>query len=44
MRSAAQELRRSELAGDASLGYVYVCALSIIQLTAGFLTVGLTRP
>jgi len=39
-----QELRRFELAGDASLGYVYVFALSIVQLTAGFLTVGLIRP
>ncbi len=39
-----QGLRRFELAGDASLGYVYVFALSIVQLTAGFLTVGLIRP
>lgn len=39
-----QELRRFELAGDASLGYVYVFALSIVQLIAGFLTVGLVRP
>lgn len=39
-----QELRQFELAGDASLGYAYVFGLSIVQLTAGFLTVGLIRP
>lgn len=39
-----QELRQFELAGDASLGYVYVFGLSVVQLTAGFLTVGLIRP
>lgn len=40
-----QDLRQFELAGDAALGYGYgyVFALSIIQLTAGFLTVGLIR-
>lgn len=37
-------LRQFELAGDASLAYGYVFALSIVQLTAGFLTVGLVRP
>ena len=43
---ATQELRRFELAGDAFLGYVYVYvfALSIVQLTSGFLAVGLIRP
>ena len=39
-----EELRRYELAGNASLGYTYVFGLSIVQLTAGFLTVGLVRP
>ncbi len=39
-----QELRRFELGGNPSLGYAYVFALSIIQLAAGFLTVGLIRP
>lgn len=38
------ELRAYELAGDAVLGYTYVFGLSIVQLTAGFLTVGLVRP
>jgi hypothetical protein len=38
------DLRQFELAGDPSLGYAYVFALSIVQLTAAFLTVGLVRP
>ncbi len=38
------DLRQFELAGDASLAYAYVFTLSIVQLTAGFLTVGLVRP
>jgi hypothetical protein len=38
------DLRRFELAGDASLAYSYVVTLSVVQLTAGFLTVGLIRP
>lgn len=37
-------LRQFELAGDASLAYGYVFALSIVQLTTGFLAVGLVRP
>lgn len=37
-------LRQFELAGDASLGYVYVFSLSIVQLVTGFLTAGLVRP
>lgn len=39
-----QDLRQFELAGDASLGYAYVFALSIVQIATGFLTVGLVRP
>lgn len=39
-----EELRQIELAGDASLGYVDVVSLSVVQLTAGFLSVGLVRP
>jgi hypothetical protein len=39
-----KDLRQFELAGDASLAYGYVATLSIVQLTAGFLTVGLIRP
>ena len=38
------DLRDFELAGDATLGYAYVFALSVVQLTTGFLTVGLVRP
>lgn len=37
-------LRQFELAGDAPMAYGYVVTLSIVQLTAGFLTVGLIRP
>lgn len=39
-----QDLRQFELAGAAVLGYIYVFALSVVQLTTGFLTVGLVRP
>lgn len=39
-----EDLRQSGLAGDTSLGYTYVFALSIVQLSAGFLTLGLVRP
>lgn len=38
------DLRQFELAGDATLGYTYVIALSIVQLTTAFLSVGLVRP
>jgi hypothetical protein len=38
------DLRQFELAGDATLGYTYVFALSIVQLATAFLTVGLVRP
>jgi hypothetical protein len=38
------ELRRYELVGNATTGYVYVVALSIVQLAAAFLTIGLVRP
>lgn len=38
------DLRRFELAGDGSLAYAYVFALSIVQVAAGFLAVGLVRP
>ncbi len=38
------ELRQFELADDAPLAYGYVFALSVVQLAAGFLTVGLVRP
>ncbi len=37
-------LREFELADNAALGYAYVFGLSIIQIGAGFLTVGLVRP
>ena len=36
-------LREFELAGDHTAGYVYVFTLSIVQLGAAFLTVGLVR-
>jgi hypothetical protein len=39
-----QELRQFEIAGDGVLAYGYVFALSFVQLTTGFLTVGLVRP
>lgn len=39
-----QDLRQFELAGDASLAYAYVFALSIVQIATGFLAVGLVRP
>lgn len=38
------DLRQFELAGDAPLAYGYVVTLSVVQLTAGLLTVGLIRP
>lgn len=38
------DLRQFELAGDPFLAYAYVFTLSIVQVTAGFLTVGLVRP
>ncbi|UZJ23645.1 hypothetical protein RHODO2019_10500 [Rhodococcus antarcticus] len=38
------DLRQFELAGDAAFAYGYVVTLSVVQLTAGFLTVGLVRP
>lgn len=37
-------LREFELAGNPTLGYTYVFGLSLVQLTAGFLAVGLVRP
>lgn len=37
------DLRQFELAGDAAFAYGYVVTLSAVQLTAGFLTVGLVR-
>ena len=39
----AADLRRYELADDPALGYAYVFGLSVVQLVAGFLTVGLVR-
>lgn len=39
-----QELRQFEIAGDPALAYGYVFALSVVQLTTGFLTIGLVRP
>ena len=39
-----QELREFEMAGDGVLAYGYVFALSFVQLTTGFLAVGLVRP
>lgn len=38
------DLRQLELAGDGLLAYSYVFGLSIVQVTAGFLAVGLVRP
>ena len=38
------ELRSRELEQDAVNGYLYVYALSIVQVGFGFLTVGLVRP
>ncbi len=38
------DLREFELAGNATLGYTYVFGLSIVQVGAGFLSVGLVRP
>lgn len=38
------DLRQFELAGNPTLGYTYVFGLSIVQLGAGFLTVGFVRP
>ena len=39
-----EQLREFELAGDPASGYVYVFALSGVQLIAGFLAIGLVRP
>ena len=39
-----EQLRQFELAGDPALGYIYVFALSVVQLIAGFLAIGLVRP
>lgn len=39
-----EDLRQYELGGQPALGYAYVFALSIVQLTTGFLTLGLVRP
>lgn len=39
-----QDVRQFELGGDATQGYVYVFALSVVQLATAFLTVGLVRP
>lgn len=39
-----QDVRQYELSGDATVGYVYVFALSLVQLATAFLTVGLVRP
>ena len=38
------ELRARELGSNAIDGYLYVYALSIVQVSFGFLTVGLVRP
>ena len=38
------ELRARELGSNAVDGYLYVYALSIVQVSFGFLTVGLVRP
>lgn len=38
------DLRRYELADDPAVGYAYVFGLSLVQLAAGFLTLGLVRP
>lgn len=38
------DLREFELAGNPALGYGYVVALSVVQLTAGWMAVGLVRP
>lgn len=38
------ELRAFELAGNPALGYAYVFGLSIVQVIAGYLTLGLIRP
>lgn len=38
------ELRAYELGDQPALGYAYVVTLSVVQLLAGFLTVGLVRP
>ncbi len=39
-----QHLRRFELGSDATEAYIYVFALSAVQLAMAFLTVGLVRP
>lgn len=39
-----EDLRQFELADNAALAYLYVFALSIVQLTAGSATLGLIRP
>jgi nitrate reductase NapE component len=38
------DLRTFELGSDPTAGYVYVFALSLVQLSTAFLTVGLVRP
>lgn len=38
------DLRAFELAGNPALGYAYVIGLSVVQLGAGLLTLGLIRP
>lgn len=38
------DLRAYELAGDPTTGHLYVFALSVVQLSTAFLTVGLVRP
>lgn len=39
-----EDLRQFELDGNASLAYAYVFALRIVQISTGFLAVGLVRP
>ena len=39
-----EQLRQFELGGDPAPNYVYVYVLSVVQLSAGFLTIGLVRP
>ena len=38
------DFRAFQLAGEPALGYVYVFGLSIVQVTCGYLAVGLIRP
>jgi hypothetical protein len=39
-----EQLRQFELGDDPTPNYAYVFALSVVQLTTGFLTIGLVRP